>query len=511
MKSIGNIVTAIVVAVAVVVDFELTLVDAAVARTFTDDLGVTHTFTKTKPKVVAWSHIAISLAHLGMESSQLAGVYGQWGGETSNLDPTNPELGSSFESDPTAEDIQFLAAHAVNLSPNCLPGTRCEDIDLDLLRGIRDEVDVFITIGYRHTVRYITEAMTEIESILSGKPIIYIDLSQTGPDCLPTKEYRCYGKSMIDLILQLEELATAMGVTPTKALQQDQQDLCEAAANFQSVARDAQLRGVRVMAAYFGFGIDGATFLANPPDDMVLRMLEELGMPLLHVDCELAPDQEKCPLGFFWETVNNTVFFDNCQATDIQQCNNENPKYPVDLWLYDDRQTLDVLNRDFASLFPDKAVLAGQIAYWPIGGGALSYRHATEILNIIASALANTKRLYDGTQCVSSVDVSGIAHRTVGLKGGEYACYDERFQRQEYLQCPVQSTKASRAAIIGGSIGGAVGGLIVLVGLGLYCHRRRHRNSQANQADHGMGTDVAAKDVSSSEPPSISEPDSEFA
>ena len=35
------------------------------ARTFTDDLGVVHTFTKKKPKVVAWSHVAISLAHLG--------------------------------------------------------------------------------------------------------------------------------------------------------------------------------------------------------------------------------------------------------------------------------------------------------------------------------------------------------------------------------------------------------------------------------------------------------------
>lgn len=440
-----------------------------------------------------------------MGSSQLAGVYGQWGGEASNLDPNNPEQGSAFESDPTPEDIQFLAAHAVNLSPNCLPGARCLDIDLDLLRGIADDVDAFITIGYRHTVRYITDAVPEIESIL-GRPVIYIDLSQTGPDCLPTKDYRCYGKSMIDLILRFEELAAALGVVPTKAVQQDKQDMCEAAANFQTVARDAQLRGVRAMAAYFGFGIDGVTSLANPPDDMVLRMLEELGMPLLHVDCELTPDQEQCPFGFFWESVNNTVFFDDCQATDIQQCSNENPKYPVDLWLYDDRQTLEVLSKDFATSFPDKAVLEGQLAYWPIGGGSLSYRHAAEILNIIAPALAKTKRLYDGTQCVPSVDVSGIAHRTVGLQGGEYACYDERFHRQEYLKCPVESTKANQAAIIGGSIGGAVG-LLLVVGLGVYCQRRR--KSRANQTENIE--QAAPKDVSKSEPPSVSEQESEFA
>ena len=34
------------------------------ARIFTDDLGVTHEFTG-KPKVVAWSHLAISLMHFG--------------------------------------------------------------------------------------------------------------------------------------------------------------------------------------------------------------------------------------------------------------------------------------------------------------------------------------------------------------------------------------------------------------------------------------------------------------
>ena len=165
-----------------------------------------------------------------------------------------------------------------------------------------------------------------------------------------------------------------------------------------------------------------------------------------------------------------------------------------------------MLSKDFATLFPDKAVLEGQIAYWPIGGGSLSYRHAAEILNIIAPALAKTKRLYDGTQCVSNVDVSGIAHRTVGLQGGEYACYDERFHRQEYLQCPVESGKASKAAIIGGSIGGAVG-FVLLVVFGVYCHRRR--KSQANQTENI--DQVPAKDVSRSEPPSVSEQESEFA
>jgi len=61
MKTLGNVVTTILL---VGVGFQPHFVDAT-TRTFKDDLGVTHTFTKKKPKVVAWSHIAISLAHLG--------------------------------------------------------------------------------------------------------------------------------------------------------------------------------------------------------------------------------------------------------------------------------------------------------------------------------------------------------------------------------------------------------------------------------------------------------------
>jgi hypothetical protein len=38
---------------------------AAAPRTFTDDLGVTHMF-EGKPKIVAWSYLAVSLFHLGM-------------------------------------------------------------------------------------------------------------------------------------------------------------------------------------------------------------------------------------------------------------------------------------------------------------------------------------------------------------------------------------------------------------------------------------------------------------
>jgi hypothetical protein len=54
----------------------------------------------------------------------------------------------------------------------------------------------------------------------------------------------------------------------------------------------------------------------------------------------------------------------------------------------------------FVSLhFPDPAVIQGQYEYWHIGGGIISYRHATEILSIIASTLASMEHIHLSIQC----------------------------------------------------------------------------------------------------------------
>lgn len=93
----------------------------------------------------------------------------------------------------------------------------------------------------------------------------------------------------------------------------------------------------------------------------------------------------------------------------------------------------------------------------------LSYRHAAEILRIVAPSLGSAQRIYPPTECVRGVDVSGIAHRTVGLEGGQYACYDEQFHREEYLQCPHgDDTTALGIGAIVGIAGGALIGLLLV-------------------------------------------------
>merc|ERR1712157_141173 len=110
---------------------------------------------------------------------------------------------------------------------------------------------------------------------------------------------------------QLEELALFLKYTPPSTLEEDKKLLCEVSQEFQAIAAGAHDRGVRVMAAYLGdqglipmLPEANVNYFANPPDDNVLRMLEELGMPLLHPYCNSPNEDESCPFdGYYWETV----------------------------------------------------------------------------------------------------------------------------------------------------------------------------------------------------------------
>ena len=163
-------------------------------------------------------------------------------------------------------------------------------------------------------------------------------------------------------------------------------------------------------------------------------MFEELGMPILHIGkCE------ECSLTYFWETIPTESYFSSCDAntTDFTDCN-DNTLYPVDVWLYDHRVRPTIFNEDFAVVFPDKAVLAGQAVEWPIGGRKITPSHAAEILRSVGPSISGFERLHDETPCVP-LDVSGTDHRksgegVKGAGGGEYACYNSDFHNTKYFQ-----------------------------------------------------------------------------
>jgi hypothetical protein len=167
-------------------------------------------------------------------------------------------------------------------------------------------------------------------------------------------------------------------------------------------------------------------------------MFEELGMPILHIGkCE------NCSLSYFWETIPTDSYFASCSeeqinATAYADCN-ENPLYPVDVWLYDHRTRATITNDDFSVVFPDKAVLAGQAVEWPIGGRKLTPAHAAEILNSVGPSIAGFDRLHDETACIADIDVTSDAHRQSGsgVKGagaGEYVCNSPKYHNSKYFQ-----------------------------------------------------------------------------
>ena len=73
-------------------------------------------------------------------------------------------------------------------------------------------------------------------------------------------------------------------------------------------------------------------WLYSPQSDMVLLMLEELGMPLLHA-------------GGASETMISEDYSTGLMsASDLKSQRDGSASYPVDFWLYDVRVTLDFIS-----------------------------------------------------------------------------------------------------------------------------------------------------------------------
>jgi len=400
--------------------------DAALERSYTDDMGVTHTTTLEKPTIATFAHTAVSLFDYGLGTDQLIGTYGEYVVSGSDFDFEQPEQTSSYSADPEPEDIMKLL-ETTNLSPGCerVPGY-CTEMDLDSLVELNP--DYLIVHGYADSPWGFSN-FTEVELAFPKTKIIYNDVSLTGDDC--TVYENCYGKSMIDLIEQYQELAVFLNLEEPASMKEDLAELCAAATEFQEHMKTAHDKGIRTMAAYVD---PSSAFYASPVNDMVLRMFEELGMPILHVGkCE------DCSLSYFWETIPSESYFASCDnTTDFADCN-EDPLYSVDVWLYDHRTKGVINNEDFAVVFPDMAVLMGQFVEWPIGGRKITPRHAIEVLKNVGPYVANAERLHVETPCVPDLDVSGEAHRQSGsgVKGagaGEYACYNTDYHNSKYFQ-----------------------------------------------------------------------------
>jgi len=96
-------------------------------------------------------------------------------------------------------------------------------------------------------------------------------------------------KSFSEHAQRYDALAQALGADPAVNLEV-KQEFCREASAFKEATRGASERGVRALAGYIpgqgATGPDGeiAASLTPPDRSPHLMMLEELGMPLLHLD-----------------------------------------------------------------------------------------------------------------------------------------------------------------------------------------------------------------------------------
>jgi len=410
----------------------------AAKRTFVDDLGVTHTTEADSPTIVTWAHRAVTLGHYGLTTSQLLGTYGEWVNAGSDYDFDKPEAGSNFPADPTPEEIRVLA-QVTNLSPGC-KAEYCTEFNLETLEELNP--DFILVHGYRHSAWAQSDELAANITKIMGANVIYTEVSLNGEDCTADGGYPdCHGKTMIEVINQNVEIANFLNLDIPTRFNEDMTRLCDSAKAFQGNMAIVHEKGLRVMAAYLS---TTTSYFATPIHDMVLRMLEELGMPLLHVGA--CTNTTTCPFNYFWEWLPIDEYFTECPTEEVSTNCNAKTLYPVDFWLYDHRTTLSITNEDFALGFPDRAIIAKQYDYWPIGGRLVTPHHAANILDQLGPSLVAAERLNPKTECTPA-DVSAIGHRMDGLEGGEYACYDVEQHNDLYFENCADPASAASAFV----------------------------------------------------------------
>ena len=67
--------------------------------------------------------------------------------------------------------------------------------------------------------------------------------------------------------------------------------------------------------------------------------------------------------------------------------------YTPDFFLYEPRGALDFTSDSFAAAWPHPAVVAKQYAYYPITTLHYSWRHATDILDVVGAKLRTAAKL----------------------------------------------------------------------------------------------------------------------
>jgi len=419
--------------------------------TFEDDRGKTFTreTSEGKARVGVRAGVGgVSLFHMGMTADQLTASWGLWGIRGSDYDPEDPQKGSMYpDADPGVEETAFLAS-SVNLSLSCWKNPRgCFRFDnvTDVI-ALKDQIDYLLLIdnggsGFMQA----EEGNGYLAAEDAGMEWIFIDtFYDKNPLCRASNDTsiiidvnQCFGRSMIDIVQRIEELAIFLGADVDMAeLEVQKQAACNAATTFTRTMEEFHQKDMRIKVAILGSELDQKTGFSSatirdfdPTTLWVPRTLEELGAPLLHAAA-------------YGEDDDNDImaddYFVDCEPGLVNETCNGNTLFPVDFWFIDSR-SFRLVDETFLKLFPDRAMVAGQYWHYPRNDGPLSYKSIEALLTVyntrLSKAVKVTAPSVIDSEC-KGIDPKGPWSKYEGLGPNEFICYNKDLIQQEYLKCP---------------------------------------------------------------------------
>lgn len=379
----------------------------------------------------------------GLPSSQLKAVYDHWvvRGSTLDLEDFAGDHASEFGIDPNAEEIAFLK-ETVDLTPKCSSASDgCFlNLNADGLSSLEGDYDFVISIRGAGG-----GGLNSKERGLGTKILWIDDKYEKGMGCygilndadMPINEESCYGRSLMDVVLELEQLAKFLGVKATAKVREEQQAMCAAAADFVEHSKGLHEKGIYA-AAISMRPFNGITLnWFSPIHFPWLRTLEELGFPLLH------PPNITKATDYYSTRLRD--WFVRCE--EYPACRGEGAigRAPIDLWLMDSRTyaTVDATYDDSLAEFPDPAFAKRQYTYWQFNDGAISYTNIVRYLKDVMAATSEVQRVHQETvACADGLDVTSRDFLNKGTGGvmsvvpgsGTYACRGNL--QSLYTECP---------------------------------------------------------------------------
>jgi len=412
-------------------------------RTFVDDAGTTHTTRKAAPKIMCSARTALSFHHqFKIDPSQIVGTYGNYFPRGSIGNMHDPDYEPYWPTDPSANELAFLQ-DIPTFSPSCYhaKNTKCDEIDVEAAIDAVPEKWIYIDNGSWHTGK----VMTDMTDAMGNIPIFISTQYEgnTNPGCITynkdtatytTDKTKCTGRSLLDVIKRTNELANFLGI-PKIDIAKDQQEFCDAASALTDAASSAQQRGIRVMTVNPSIDENNAVslYFVDPLTDPFLRSYEELGVPIIHPGKHPSAQNSV-------EKITSREWFTDCQPGMMFKNCNSATYYSVDLYLVEGRRFFYNTPEEqyfLETFFPDKALLNNQIAHWPLNDGPVSYTSAARSFEEMTRKLNEAVQQYDSTQCVDANVTSNLYLNSAfgGLKGGDYACYNESTLQLAYTTC----------------------------------------------------------------------------